>query len=272
MKNTLLKLQEKKGMELVNSVGGLATIGNKHIEKINKKMIEIDRANHTVGRTNTQTTNQLMTLTMTSSSAYRRLRQCLSQIEKKRQALDEAFFKMKKNVVLIKRWKEKGDELSLIKAEEKEHSIQRSKDYIDGAFKEIAVFQSAYEDIRISNNIPENWDEKDAEEAEIEHHIKQAFRQAHRDMVNNGTIGVGNMEYLEQYGIHIQTAQHILFNYIAEENKMIESGQFPTINRLYKFLDKMVEMFSKSHKSVLNDMGIKKLIKEEYLYKEKKNV
>ena len=271
MKNTLLKLQEKKGMELVNSVGGLATIGNKHIEKINKKMIEIDRANHTVGRTNTQTTNQLMTLTMTSSSAYRRLRQCLSQIEKKRQALDEAFFKMKKNVVLIKRWKEKGDELSLIKAEEKEHSIQRSKDYIDGAFKEIAVFQSAYEDIRISNNIPENWDEKDAEEAEIEHHIKQAFRQAHRDMVNNGTIGVGNMEYLEQYGIHIQTAQHILFNYIAEENKMIESGQFPTINRLYKFLDKMVEMFSESHKSVLNDIGIKKLIKEEYLYKEKKN-
>ena len=52
---------------------------------------------------------------------------------------------------------------------------------------------------------------------------------------------------------------------------MIESGQFPTINRLYKFLDKMVEMFSESHKSVLNNIGIKKLIKEEYLYKEKKN-
>jgi hypothetical protein len=30
----------------------------------------------------------------------------------------------------------------------------------------------------------------------------------------------------------------------------------------------MVEMFSEAHKSVLDNIGIKKLIKEEYLYKE----
>ena len=36
---------------------------------------------------------------------------------------------------------------------------------------------------------------RDAEEAEIDHHIKQAFRQAHRDMVNTG------QNRYRQYGI-----------------------------------------------------------------------
>ena len=57
-------------------------------------MVEIDRVNHTAGRSNTQTTNQLMTLTMMTDSPYRRLRQCMSQIERKRSALEESYFKM----------------------------------------------------------------------------------------------------------------------------------------------------------------------------------
>jgi predicted Fe-Mo cluster-binding NifX family protein len=261
---------EEKSIQLATSVGGLATIGEKQLAKISERMIEIDRANHTAGRSNTQTTNQLMTLTMLTDSPYRRLRQCLAEIEKKRSALDENYYRMKKGQVKINQWREKGDELSLIKAEEKEHGMQRSKDYIDGAFKEIAVFQEAYEEIRLSHNIPENWDEKDAEEDEIRHHIRQAFRQAHRDVVNTGRIGLGNMEYMEQYGIHIQTAQKIITDYMNEEEKMISEGNFPTVNRLYGFLDKMVETFHDSHKDVLNRIGIKTLIKEEFLYTESK--
>jgi predicted Fe-Mo cluster-binding NifX family protein len=261
---------EEKSIQLATSVGGLATIGEKQLAKISERMIEIDRANHTAGRSNTQTTNQLMTLTMLTDSPYRRLRQCLAEIEKKRSALDENYYRMKKGQVKINQWREKGDELSLIKAEEKEHGMQRSKDYIDGAFKEIAVFQEAYEEIRVSHNIPKNWDEKDAEEDEIRHHIRQAFRQAHRDVVNTGRIGLGNMEYMEQYGIHIQTAQKIITDYMNEEEKMISEGNFPTVNRLYGFLDKMVETFHDSHKDVLNRIGIKTLIKEEFLYTENK--
>jgi len=265
----LAKLESYKALQ--KSTGGLATIGEKQLSKISKRMVEVDRANHTAGRSQTQTTNQLMTLTMMTDSPYRRLRQCLSQIEKKRSALDESFYKMKKDQYLVKKYKEKGDELSMIKAEEKENSMLRSKDYIDAAFKEIAVFQEAYEEIRLAHDIPEDWDERDAEEAEIEHHIKQAFRQAHRDMVNGGRIGLGNMEYLEQYGIHIQTAQRVIGDYIAEEEKMIAEGNFPTVNRLYGFLDHMVELFHDAHKQVLDRIGIKELIKDEYLYLENKD-
>ena len=267
----ILSLDEYKGFKaLQKSVGGLTTITDEKLAVIAKKMVEIDRANHTAGRSNTQNTNQLMSLTMMTDSPYRRLRQCMSQIENKRGALDEAYFKMKKQQIEIKDWYEEGSELSVINAQEAEHQMLRSKDYIDGAFKEIAVFQCAYDEIREAHNIPENWDERDAEEAEIDHHIKQAFRQAHRDMVKTGRIGLGNMEYMEQYGIHIQTATKIIADYIASEEKMIAEGKFPTVNQLYAFLDRMAEMFHDAHKDVMKRIGIKDLIKEDFLYLEDK--
>jgi len=270
-KLNVTELSEYKGFQaLQKSVGGLTTITDKKLAVIAKKMVEIDRVNHTAGRSNTQTTNQLMTLTMMTDSPYRRLRQCMSQIERKRKALEESYFKMQKKKVLVKLWYEKGDELSVIKAQEAESSMIRQKDYIDAAFKEIATFQCAYDEIRESHNIPENWDEKDAELAEIDHHIKQAFRQAHRDMVNTGRIGLGNMEYMEQYGVHIQTATKVIADYIAGEDKMIAEGKMPTVKHLYAFLDSMAETFHDAHKDVMERIGIKVLLKEDFLYLEKK--
>ena len=269
--DNVVSLSEYKGFQaLQKSVGGLATITNEKLAVIAEKMVEIDRANHTAGRSNTQTTNQLMTLTMLTDSPYRRLRQCMSQIERKRKALEEAYFKMQKKKIQVDKWYEKGDEMSVIKAREAEAGMLRQKDYIDGAFKEIATFQCAYDEIRESHNIPEKWDERDAEEAEIDHHIRQAFRQAHRDMVNQGRIGLGNMEYMEQYGIHIQTATKIIADYIVKEDKMIAEGKMPTVKHLYDFLDKMAETFHDAHKAVMNRIGIKELIKDEFLYLEKK--
>ena len=269
--DNVTQLSEYKGFQaLQKSVGGLATITDKKLAIIAEKMVEIDRVNHTAGRSQTQTTNQLMSLTMMTDSPYRRLRQCLSQIERKRTALEEAYFKMQKKKVLVGQWYEKGDEMSVLKAQEAEHGLMRSKNYIDGAFKEIATFQCAYDEIREAHNIPENWDERDAEEAEIDHHIKQAFRQAHREMVGSGCITSGNMEYLEQYGIHIQTATRLIADYIASEDEMIAKGQMPTVAHLYAFLDRMAETFHDAHKTVMQRIGIKELVKEEFLYLEKK--
>ena len=270
--DNVTQLSEYKGFQaLQKSVGGLATITDEKLAVIAEKMVEIDRVNHTAGRSQTQTTNQLMSLTMMTDSPYRRLRQCMSQIERKRTALEESYFKMQKKQLQIKLWYEKGDEMSVIRAKEAESGMIRQKDYIDAAFKEIATFQCAYDEIRESHNIPENWDEKDAELAEIDHHIKQAFRQAHRDMVNTGRIGLGNMEYLEQYGIHIQTATKIIADYITSEDEMISEGKLPTVKHLYAFLDRMAETFHDAHKDVMNRIGIKELIKEDFLYLENKD-
>ena len=278
MKDKVIQLGEAKDQlseyngfkELQKSVGGLSTITDEKLAVIASKMPAIDRANHTAGRSQTQTTNQLMSLTMLTDSPYRMMRQCLSQIERKRGALEESYFKMKKKAILIKQWYEKGDEMSVLKAQEAESQAFRQKDYIDGALKEIATFQCAYDEIRESHNIPEKWDERDAEIAEIDHHIKQAFRQAHRDVVQTGSITGGNMEYMEQYGVHIQTATKVIRDYVASEDKMIAEGKMPTVEHLYAFLDSMAVQFNDAHKLVMKRIGIKDLIKEDFLYLEDK--
>lgn len=122
------QLDEYTGFkELQKSVGGLPTITDEKLALIASKMPEIDRANHTAGRSQTQTTNQLMSLTMMSDSPYRMMRQCLSQIDRKRGALEEAYFKMKKKSIQIKQWYEKGDEMSVAKAQEAEAQAFRQK-------------------------------------------------------------------------------------------------------------------------------------------------
>ena len=256
----------------LNGLGtGLATMTPDKIAKVAERMVEVDRATKTLGRSNTQTTNQLMTLTMMTDSPYRRLRQCLSQIEKKRKALEEAYFGHRKKEIEIKGWEEEDTELSRLLIQEALHHQERGKIYIDGALKELAVFQEAYEEIRINNGIPENWDEMDAERDEIKHHIRQVFRQAHRDMILTGRITQGNAEYLEQYGIHLQVAQNLIQEYINSVETQIADGKYPNVNQLYEFLDQMVETFGEAHQDVVNHIGLDKLLRGEFLYREDKH-
>ena len=149
--------------EIQNSVSGLATMTTEKIAKISERMVEMERANNSLGRKNTQTTNQLMTLTMMTDSPYRRLRQCLSQIERKKEALREHFFRFQKKQLEIKEWEKEDTPLARINIAEARSGIESMKVYIDGALKEIAVFQDAYEEIRKNNDIPLLWDEEDAE-------------------------------------------------------------------------------------------------------------
>ena len=256
----------------LNGIGhGLATMTPDKIALVAERMVEVDRASKTLGRSNTQTTNQLMTLTMMTDSPYRRLRQCLTQIEQKRHALEEAYFRHRKKELEIKEWEKEDTELSRLLSQEALHQQERSKIYIDGALKELAVFQEAYEEIRINNGIPENWDEMDAERDEIKHHIRQAFRQAHRDMILTGHITQGNAEYLEQYGIHLQVAQRYIQEYIKAVEDQISDGKYPNVNHLYKFLDRMVENFEDAHQDVVNHIGLDKLLRGEFLYREDKH-
>ena len=74
-------------------------------------MVEIDRAINTLGRKNTQSTIQLMTLNMMTDAPYRRLRQCITEINKKREALESNYYKYRKLEVELKEWEEKNDEL-----------------------------------------------------------------------------------------------------------------------------------------------------------------
>ena len=267
----LMNVNIETSLDLISTTVEMDTITPAVMARISERMVEIDRANKTTGRKNTQTTNQLMTLNMISSSPYRRLRQCLAQIEDRRRAIESYYWGWRKSEVEAKKWEEEweedGNELSLIELEQHKYDRERGKIYIEGAIKELSVFQEAYEEIRINNNIPENWSEEDAELDEIKHHIRQAFTQSHRDMTLNGSISQGNAEYLQQYGVHLQTAKNFIGKYIATCEKMLEEGLVPTINHYYEFLDGVVEVFGEEYKKVLNHIGVDNLIRQELLFK-----
>ena len=253
--------------QIEKEFSGLATITPEKLAKISERMVEMERANNSLGRKNTQTTNQLMTLTMLTDSPYRRLRQILAQIERKRTALTEHYFRYQKSEIEIRDWEEEDTELSRIKVEEARAGMESGRKYIEGALKEIGIFQDAYEEIRKNNNVPELWDEEDAELDEIRHHIRQAFRQSHRDMILTGSISQGNAEYLEQYGVHLQTARNYIKQYINQCEELIAEKAYPSIDHLYEFLDKCVETFGEEYIKVMNHIGIKELVRSEWLFK-----
>lgn len=60
-----------KRVETIEDIaGGLPTITDKHMEKIAENMPMIDRATRTAGKRNTQTTSQLMSLTMALETIF----------------------------------------------------------------------------------------------------------------------------------------------------------------------------------------------------------
>ena len=141
------KLDKIEGYEsealaiIPENMGIMETMTPDKIAKINERMVEIDRANNTAGRSNTQHTNQIMTLTMLNDSPYRRLRQCLAQIEDRRSAIESKLYELKKNEISLRELEKKDDELSILKCAWRKHQLKRSKIYIEGALKELAVFQ-----------------------------------------------------------------------------------------------------------------------------------
>ena len=254
--------------QIEKEFSGLATITPAKMKKITERMVEMERANNSLGRRNTQTTNQLMTLTMLTDSPYRRLRQILAQIENKSDALRSNYFKHQKLKVEIKEWEEEDTPLSRIKIAEAQSGMENGKKYIEGALKEIGIFQDAYEEIRKNNDIPVLWDEEDAEKEEIRHHIRQVFRQSHRDMILSGSISQGNAEYMEQFGIHLQTARSVIAKYIADVERIInEEGKMPNIDHLYEFFDSCVEIFGEEYIKVMNHIVITELVRSEWLFK-----
>ena len=260
-------------MQVIESRGwDFPTMTPDKIKTISTRMVEMDRANQTTGRKNTQTTNQLMTLTMLTDSPYRRLRQCLVQIDKSRGAIEHAYWADLRAQMRIQEWEQEDSEEARINIAEYYWNQENSKTSVEGALKEIAIFQEAYEEIRKANNIPEDWDEENAELDEIRHHLRQAFRQAHRDMTLTGSITQGNAEYLEQYGVHLQTARSVISKYIAHCEQQLEEGNVPNINSLYEFLDSVVEIFGDEFHHVLKHIGLDGIIRQDYLYRSQRDL
>jgi len=257
----------------------LKTLSSEDLTKIANFMPEVNRATNAFGKTQSQFMNNIMTIS--SFGIYRNLRQVMSEVERRRSALKENVFKMKKQMIelmekkeqLTKLMSENNSEnkykitLLQVEIEELESNTLDARLYIEGALKTIYAYELAYEDMMKNNNVPKDWDEKNFEEDEERHHITKAFQQAHADMISTGRIGQGNHEYMWQCGINPQSAWNDLTTYINEENqKYAESAKSGVlsdspepkleIDSFIKFLNDMYDKYKGSSRKILKMKGI----------------
>ena len=232
------------------------------ILNLTKSLPEFKHSKKMFGRTNSQYTSQLMSMTMLGDGPYHFMKQCSAQIDSKTSALQGVYFKMKKAAYKIKKWEEKGTEYSLLLAEEARVGLMEANDGISHAIREIKMYQEAYEEIRKHHGIDENWDEADFNKLEEENHIRMAFRLAIRRLIENGRIDRSTAEYMEQNGIHPMSGERVARQYHQEVTKLLDEGKAPSVKHFYDFLDSMVEMFKGSHKNTMDRIGIKKIIRE----------
>jgi len=284
---------------------------------IAERMPEINRATRALGRKNTQTTNRLMTLTMLNGiSPMRIVRQCLSEIENRRQAIKENRFKIAENYVKLNKIKyeitkieNKLNELaeSILKATQNNNtqeldifedtrtnllfdldlkkikmeklitSLHDTMLYLEGALKDVASFQASYLQICKNKGIPENWDEKDLEAAEVQHHVQMGFLLLLRDLLTGGRIGMATAEYLQQFGIHPMMASDLTTEYIQNcSGKLAELrnkeevylDELLSIDSLHVFLEDISDKFKDEYKKVLKQIGIEDLHEDWYMYTE----
>jgi len=272
------------------------TIDENRLAKIAEGMPEINRACNVFGRQNSQATGKLMSLAMISQSPYRRLKQVLAKIERKRGALKENIFKLRREKIALNKLIKKRDavkdkikdasiedlekedlyldlESIQIDIEEKVSNISDSNIYIEGALKEIGMYQDAYNEIVKNYNIPEKWNEDDFEKMEVEEHVKTAFLHSLRDVQMTGRLNVGTMEYLEQFGVNPTIAFKLVQEYLTSVDKSgivaNEKGELiinADIDHLYRFLDEMYKVFGQEWKKAAKRIGIDDYISKDFLY------
>lgn len=255
----------------------MKTMTPEKIEQLATMMTEVNRATNSFGKTQSQFMNNVMTVS--AHAPYRNLRQILAEVERRRTALKENTYRLKKSMIKKMELTEKLQKLldknseedkykiakTQLKIEEAESGILDARLYIEGALKTIMSYMQAYDDIKKKHNIPDDWDEKDFESEEEEYHIKRAFEQAHADVLATGRITQGNHEYFRQCGINPQNAQGDLMSYMAyEEQKMQQMAKggddLQTLNigieSFADFLNNMAKKYKGASRIILELKGI----------------
>lgn len=199
----------------------------------------VEKARAELGISQTSVEMDLGNLQFSGETPITWISQCAAQAEQKANALHEAYWRLKKQKLKVEKLREKGDEVSLLKADEIESSMKNGEHYIRTAYEDLLHYQKTMEVIRKNHNIPEDLSREELAENSKREHIRKAMRQALRDVENTNSISKGVSEHLEHYGIHPMTARMQVDSYRKEVAELFKKGQAPTMAHLHQWLNQM---------------------------------
>lgn len=258
----IIQKNELSKSEVIESLISYSPEHKEMLEVIKKSNPEIQRATSLFNKRQSQFMDNM--LTVSHPTPLRNLRQILSEMSRTREAIKEQHFEIKKKEIQIKIKErdlneEKDDlkkELLEVEIFELYSQIENSKGYLSGAIRKLTNYTEQYNSILESKGV-ENFNEIDFEKDEERYHIMKAFEQAlNAARSRNGTVDEGNMIYFTQIGINGGSAQREIFNYLAEEGKLIANGEEPSHNMTLSFLNKMADKYSGTSKDYANYKGM----------------
>lgn len=239
MSNELIKNNDYLGFLEENK-----NVPKKSITLLKEKLPEISRKTKVFNRTNSQSTLNMMTLTMLNGvSPMRQLKQILAEIEKRESALADSQIRYIK-LIECKDLFESDDSEKLRQAKQRlnDYNISMLESKISGSIKDLSTLINTYERLIKKHGI-ENWSEYDFELAENKHHIRRGFELLYRNLMEFGRPKDSSLEYLQQYGVHPQKARLEVMNYIQKVEHMLEENEELNSVDLEEFLNEMSEKY-----------------------------
>ena len=186
-----------------------------------------------------------VTLDVTAITPIRSVKHSLAEIEKTKAALQEGYFRMKKEEVKLKKLERKLTnetddlecELLEIKINEKQAAAASSRGYVEAAVRKLNFFSNQYENL-MKKIGKDELTEADYELEEVKYHIMTCMKQAlNSARPRNGVIDEGNMIYLFDLGINAAQAQLEVMSYLNWENEIIKEGKAPEHHHTVQWLE-----------------------------------
>ena len=228
-------------MELIN----LKKQNKELVERVKKALPAIDKHTRFFDRKNSQTTLQLMSLTMLNGqSPLRILRQVTAEVEKRKNALYEAQHSVaeKQEEIDVLEKKENLTPTERAKLIKLKYDVSQTNNKANGSLKDIATLADAYENVMSANGM-KDWNEEDFENEEKRHHVRRGFELLYRNLVEGNRAKEGTLEYMQQYGVHCQVAVAEVSGYINYVTSLIRKNEILDASHLEDFLDKMADKY-----------------------------
>jgi hypothetical protein len=193
-----------------------------------------------------------VTLDVTAITPVRSVKHTLAEIEKTKSALQEGYFRMKKNDVKLKKlqrkWENETDNLERemleVKIEELQAQAASSRGYVEGAVRKLNFFTNQYDNL-MKKIGKDELTEADYELEEVKYHIMTCMKQAlNAARSRNGMIDEGNLIYVFDLGINAAQAQAEVFAYLQWENELIKDGKAPEHHHTVAWLEACAEKWA----------------------------
>ena len=186
-----------------------------------------------------------VTLDVTAITPVRSIKHTLAEVNKTKNALQEAHIRMQKKAVELKMKQREllecqddleREMLEIEILELQTHSIN-SQDAVQGAIRKMNFFVNQYQSLLKHLGVDEITEEM-YEREENRYHIMTAMKQALTSArPRGGIIDEGNMIYLFDLGISGAQAQAEVFAYLNTENELMKEGKAPTHEMTMRWLE-----------------------------------